>query len=371
MYIIGACLTICLIGYLVMVGIATSAFRALTTEQEDQFPLISVLIASRNEEDNLLALLTSLQHQSYPKDGYEVLIIDDHSEDSSEQLVRRWLDEHPSSNVRYIPTQGHGKKSAITTGLGQAVGDWILQTDADCLPPVGWIQGMAQGMTEDMHFLSGPVRLREGTSWLTKLQALEVAGLVSLGAGSMAAGFPNMANGANMAYRRQTFLEIGGFESAKHVASGDDEFLVQAISAKYSRGLNFVKRQDVIIETDAAPDWKSFRNQRIRWVSKARFYTNKMTNGLQMMSWLGFLAFPFWALMGVWYPQAWLFGGGLFLLKVLVDRWLMISGTVFLHRRRWMKWFLLLELVYIPYVIWIGVRGNFPSAYSWKGRLTR
>lgn len=357
-------------GYLIMILIATTSFRKILRPSSSVQPSISIVIAARNEENSLPALLEKLSSQRYPGEKTEVIIVDDHSEDSSAAVIQDWVHRQEGIDARYAQSLGKGKKAAITTGVSLAKGEWILQTDADCLPGDQWMEKMAAAMTAEIHFLSGPIRLREGKTWLTKLQALEMAGLVTLGAGSLAAGFPNMANGANMAYRRKTFMDLGGFEKSNQIASGDDEFLLQSVSLNYPNGLAFVKDPEAIVETDAVPDWAGFVSQRIRWVSKARGYEKRSTNLIQLMSWFGFVAFLYWGIMGFFAPVAWEYGAGLFLAKVVVDRWLMASGTVFLQRRRWLKWLIFLEIVYIPYVIWIGIRGNLSSHYSWKGRNT-
>lgn len=365
-------MAICLLGYVIFILVATYYFNMSNNrfDPAGELPFVSVVVAARNEAENIHSLLESLHCQNYPDKLWEVILVDDHSEDDTVELINHYIEKYGLSHIKQVASGGIGKKSAIETGVGIAQGEWILQTDADCVAGPFWIKTMAAHMKDEFKFVSGPIRLVPGDSWFERLQALEMLGLVTLGAGSMMAGFPNMANGANMAYHRLTFLELGGFGSSKEIASGDDEFLVQAIDQAFPGGLTFAKDPEAMINTATIPTWSGFRSQRIRWVSKAKSYLKRSTNLIQIMAWLGFLAFPWWIGLGMINPGCWLVAIGLFLLKLLADHWLMRSGALFLQKTDWLRWLLLLEILYIPYVIWIGIRGNLSSSFVWKDRKT-
>lgn len=365
-------LAACLLGYAVFILIATYCFKRPSTSLERQLPAqrISVVVAARNEAAGILQLLESLRHQEYADKLWEVIVVDDHSEDETGKMVTAFIEKYALRHFRKITSGGSGKKEAIESGVGIAQGDWILQTDADCIAGPLWIKSMSDYMREEVRFVSGPIRLIPGNSLFERLQALEMLGLVTLGAGSMMAGFPNMANGANMAYHRQTFLDLGGFGNSREIASGDDEFMVQSIHQAFPGSLAFAQNAEAIIDTATTRSWKGFRSQRIRWVSKARSYINRSTNLIQLMSWLGFLAFPWWLILGLMNSSLLVVPSGLFLVKLLADHWLMKSGALFLQRTDWLRWLLLLEIMYIPYVIWIGIRGNLSTSYVWKDRKT-
>lgn len=333
-------------------------------------PSISVVVAARNEATQIVPLLASLRMQDYSEGEWEVIIVDDHSKDETGNLVNRFIEEYKLEHWNIIRSNGSGKKAAIESGVEAATGDWILQTDADCIAGPHWIRAMADFMQGGARFVSGPIQLIPGDSVFERLQALEMLGLVTLGAGSMMAGFPNMANGANMAYHRLTFLELGGFGPSIDIASGDDEFMVQNIHRAFPGTLVFAKNADAVINTRTINNWGGFRSQRIRWVSKARSYINRSTNLIQLMSWLGFLAFPWWLGISLSNPGLLVVPVGLFLMKLLADRWLMNLGALFLQKTDWLRWLLLLEIMYIPYVIWIGIRGNLNTSYVWKDRKT-
>ncbi|MDP5171540.1 MAG: glycosyltransferase [Bacteroidia bacterium] len=370
--IIGVFLGCCLAGYVLMVLRATHAFIYKDTpglQPGSVSPTISVIVAARNEEDNIEACIRSICQQNYNQDLWELILIDDRSQDHTREVAFRVLQDYPLVKARVLSATGEGKKSAIDQGVRQATGEWILQTDADCEVKKDWLLSMSRWMTPENGFISGPIELLPGKPWIERLQAIETLGLVTLGAGSLLAGFPNMANGANMAYRRALFICLGGFQHSIKVASGDDEFLLQAIEAEGTYRLAFAHTYEAVVSTSPLPDWASLRRQRLRWVSKARSYVNRRTNAIQAMSWLGFLSFPWWLALGFCYPWAWGIFGGMVVVKIMADHWLMKSGAKFLHRLPWLQWLWLLELVYVPYVLWIGVAGNLTTSYRWKDRV--
>ncbi|MEL6593392.1 MAG: glycosyltransferase family 2 protein [Bacteroidota bacterium] len=255
--------------------------------------------------------------------------------------------------------------------MHQAKGEIILQTDADCYLPETWASEMSAHFGGEVQLVSGPVLLTHSRHWLQSLQCLESIGLVVLGAGSLAGGKPNMANGANLAFRRQAFHEVGGYQGIDSVASGDDELLLQKFHAAYPGQLRFAKSDQAIVQTPALDNWSALKSQRLRWVSKARTYQNRGVNFVQLLSYLGFWSFPLCLLYGFWQWWGPLVALGLLLLKSIIDLVLMRKAAAFFHKLPLLRWLGLLELVYIPYVLWIGIAGNLVSRYEWKGRSVR
>lgn len=323
-------------------------------------PSVSIIIPARNESAHVSQCLSAVLAQQYP--DFEVILVDDHSTDDTLALAQgvndeklRVLQAPPSAGPAY-------KKAAITHGITHAKGDIIVQTDADCYMGPHWIQTLAAQFQPEVAFVSGPVRLTHDGSLFQRLQSLEYMGLISLGLGSILRGQPNMANGANMAYRKTAFAEVEGFRGIDHIASGDDELLLQKLHAT-GLGLAVAYDTDAIVETSASPTWAAFKAQRLRWVSKARAYKNRKVNVVQFISFLGFCAFPFWLLSGQW---DWLLGG--FLLKMTVDALLMFQASQFFRSFNLFKLLPILEPIYIVYVLWVGIAGNVGKSYTWKSR---
>jgi cellulose synthase/poly-beta-1,6-N-acetylglucosamine synthase-like glycosyltransferase len=324
-----------------------------------------VVVPFRNEAPRLAACIASILAQSYPTERWELILVDDHSTDESLSVIQEFF---PHPGIRLLQAEGEGKKAALATGIRAAKGEIILQTDADVRVAKDWIWIMAASFSPETALVSGPVYLEPGTSLFGQVQSLESMGLVSIGAGSIGMGKPNMCNGANLAFRKSAFEEVGGFSGIDGVASGDDELLLQKIHALGKYEIRFAKSFSALVSTDVQPDWESFRAQRLRWVSKVRAYPDKRVNRIQLISYLGFLSFPVSLLWGIWQVEAWYLFFGLFTAKVLVDSVLMYRSAKFFHKLPQLRTLFWLEIVYIPYVLWIGLAGNLVQTYSWKGR---
>ena len=360
--ILGGCL--CLYAAFILLS-SWYFYKQPLSGNPDSFPFLSVIVPARNEEERLLTCLKSILQQDYPG-GFELILIDDHSEDNTLLLAEKLALDSPSLSIYANP--GVGKKAALAHGVAKARGEFIFQTDADCKLSPSWLKAMQACFDDKTAFVSGPIALDYIGYFFQPLQALESMGLVIFGAGFLLAGKPNMANGANMAYRKSVFEELNGFKGVDHVASGDDELLLQKIklSGKYS--LTFCKNPRAIVRTPAASNWATFKEQRIRWVSKARAYVDRLPNLIQGISYLAFLFFPILLIASFWQPfylkvLLWAFLG-----KLLVDLVLMYQAARFFHNLQVLRWFIPLQFLYIPYVLWIGMAGILAKSYSWKGR---
>ncbi|KUG07272.1 glycosyltransferase [Solirubrum puertoriconensis] len=344
--------------------------HALATEEA---PVVSVLIAARNEAANLPLLLTDLGQQTWLQQGgrFEVIVVDDHSTDNTAAVVQA-----AAANSPYVlrllrlaeqPGQPAGKKAAIVAAIAQARTRWVLCTDADCRVPAGWLAAYTQAFgNPQLQFVSGPVLLT-GKGLLAGLQGLELAALVGTGAASIGAGSATMCNGANLAYQRAAFYEVGGFGGNAHVPSGDDEFLLHKMAEAYPQGIRFLKHPEATAHTAAQPTLGALLQQRVRWASKWQHYRSAASR------WLAVLVLAanvcLWALVGLllWHASVWpwvLAGWGL---KLGADVAFLNPVLRFFERRKWLMLVPLLQLVYSPYVLAVGLLG-LRGGYRWKGR---
>ena len=331
---------------------------------QDLEPLLSVIIPARNEEAHIEACLNSVLQQACSA-KMEVILIDDHSTDQTRDLAERMTQAHPE--LRILSSEGNGKKAALASGIKAAKGSIIFQTDADCQMGKKWLESMWACFEAGADFVSGPVALKSETPFQA-MQAIESMGLVLFGAGFLLGGRPNMANGANMAYRKKVFEEVQGYDGIDHVASGDDELLLQKIRLAGKYQLDFCKNPSAIVYTAAQKNWKAFKAQRIRWVSKSRAYLHKGPNLIQGISYLGFLTFPLLLIAAIQDIRYLYLAAALFLLKLFIDLIIMLQAARFFHNLQVLRWFIPLQFLYIPYVLWIGMAGILAKSYSWKGR---
>ncbi|MCE3281854.1 MAG: N-acetylglucosaminyltransferase, partial [Chitinophagaceae bacterium] len=162
------------------------------------------------------------------------------------------------------------KKKAIETAVPQAMGDWIITTDADCDVESQWLKSYdAYIQREDSVFVAAPVKFINNGSLVSVFQCLDFLSLQGVTAAAVSADKHSMCNGANLAYKKSAFIEVNGFRGIDSVASGDDMLLMHKIRKRYPGKLGYLFTPQAIVRTTPMPDWFSFFNQRIRWASKA------------------------------------------------------------------------------------------------------
>ncbi|HEX7844587.1 MAG TPA: glycosyltransferase [Chitinophagaceae bacterium] len=330
---------------------------------------ISVIIPARNEEENIGQLLAALQEQTYSKELFEVIVIDDHSTDRTAAIVQQFafakLIQLKDDNLNSY------KKKAIETGIAAATGELIVTTDADCVPLEVWLQTIASFKQERKAVLvAAPVAINCGSAVLQMFQAIDFMVLQGITGAVVHKRQMNMCNGANLAYERNVFNEVDGFNGIDHIASGDDMLLMYKIANKYPEGIHYLKSKEATVYTQPAKTWKEFFNQRIRWASKAAKYDDKRILPVLLLVYLFNFSFLVLAIAGFWNLEFWLWILGLLVAKTLVELPLFISVAKFFDKQWAIKLFFFFQPLHIFYTIISGLFGQF-GKYEWKGRKVR
>jgi cellulose synthase/poly-beta-1,6-N-acetylglucosamine synthase-like glycosyltransferase len=335
---------------------------------------ISVIVAARNEAGNIESLLKSLLQQNYPPGLLEIIIIDDHSTDDTaliaEGIIVKKNQEFNLKLIKLNEKSGLGKKAAIHGGINASSGELIVITDADCTFGTSWISTIAAYY--EMYrpqMILGPVRMTDGGSLFGKLQSLEFMSLISTAAGSCNAGFPLLANGANIAFTRKAYDSCNGFSGNMHFPSGDDMFLMMNIKKKFgANAIRFLRSEDAIVSTPAMMHLNPFIQQRLRWVSKSRGYRDPFLIAASMIVFLSNFCLVSLAFSALFFSGFIKFFLLLFLIKTAIDFPLMFSFNRF-QRSGFllMVLFPFMELLNAVYTVFIGITGNF-AKYEWKGR---
>jgi glycosyltransferase involved in cell wall biosynthesis len=377
---------------------------------------ISVLVPARNEEKNIGTCLDAIARQTYPSELYEVIVIDDHSTDGTAGLVISFAATAPFSLTclslgeavraeavqggadqggivqgdvaqgKAVPLRAH-KKFAIETGIAAAKGDLIVTTDADCWCDPGWLTAIASyHEATGAKFIAAPVRIGpslDGPSYtrpsdppsvspprhslLFLLQTLDFITLQGITAASVSRNVHSMCNGANLAYEKKAFFEVGGFKDIDQLPSGDDMLLMHKIYKKYPDKVFFLKNRTAIVSTQPEKTWKGFVHQRIRWASKATSYDDRRIFGVLLLVYLVNLLFPLLLLASwwnTWYLWALLL---LVLVKTFAEYPFVRQVAGFFGQQRLMVYFPVLQPLHIVYTVTIGWLGQFGS-YRWKDR---
>lgn len=354
------------LSYLLGLLLIVRAWASLNHQQVVEVTLpVSVLVPFRNEEQHLERLVEALNRQLYQ--DFEVVFINDHSTDPSEQLLNNLLSSVGFNYQLLSLTDTSGKKAALSRGVSMAKGEVILTTDADCVFEKNWISRMTSPfIDESILMASGPVKLT-GKSLFQKWQQMEFSVLIATGATGIAWEKPSMANGANLAYRKSVFESLYGFRGVDAIASGDDELLMMKVHEKYPGSIKFVKHTDALVTTEAMASWKDFRNQRLRWAGKWRYGNRKSSVVGALAVFIFNLSVLLLPVLGFTGSLAWRQVLTFVLVRLLAELGLVLFLSRFFRSKILMIPFLLHQILYPFYAIYFGVAANFGS-FRWKGR---
>ena len=343
-------------------GIYNSNFRTRVT----------VLIAARNEEHIISATIDDILAQDYPKELTEIIIVDDHSSDKTAEIIRRY----EKQGVILLQMQegqplNSYKKKAIAMAIGHSTGELMVATDADCRMGVQWLSSVVSYFdANNLVMISSPVTYFQEKSLFELMQTLEFAYLIGIGASFIGNQRASTCNGANLAYRKDVFYEVGGFAGIDNLASGDDELLLQKVALRYPGRIGFLKQREAIVYTHAKPNLRSFLNQRRRWASKSVHYKDGKIVALAVSIWLfnvSLLLNAGLAFLNIFYFKLFLLQ---FFLKFVFEFAYLLPITSFLKRQSLMVLLLIMIPVHVVYFVYIGLIGN-TRKYEWKGRLVR
>ena len=171
-----------------------------------------------------------------------------------------------------------------------------------------------------------------------------------------------------MAVRKEALLQTEHDEKAMTEASGDDIFLMVGIKKRYGNSaIGFLDSLDALVKTLPPKTIKSFINQRIRWTSKSKSYSdwNIIYSALIVFAFNLLMVIALLAsLFETHYLLMYLF---LLIIKTVIDLPLLISFQKKYNPKNRIGWILPLQIIYPFYIIFIGFTGHF-LPYSWKGR---
>lgn len=336
-------------------------------------PFLSVVIPVRNESENILNLLNDINKQKLFPNDFEVIVVDDASTDDTLQKVQinkhhfRYQLKVVSLAVEAGFTGSH-KKRALTLGIQNSNGDYIVTTDGDCRVQQGWLSSLVDFIKINKPAcVTGPVTFVKEESFFKDMQIMEFAFLIGTGASSLNIGFPNMCNGANLCFSKQAFFDVKGYEDNSHIPSGDDEFLMHKIYRKHPGKVYFLKAAEFIVSTKAKDDLKSLFYQRRRWAGKWKMYSDLRISLFAAFYFLFNLIF-FISLVQV------IFGNypvNIFLIqliiRIIIDFIFLQSIMKFLKQPFSIFRFAFAEFLYPFYILVLGIASNFGN-YEWKGR---
>jgi biofilm PGA synthesis N-glycosyltransferase PgaC len=331
---------------------------------------VSIIIAVRNEEENIIKLLTDISRQSYPEQLLEIIIVDDHSTDSTAGKIQSFAGEASCPLTLSKLADGEGKKAAISKAISLTANEIILTIDGDCRVDADWVASMMACFDNtETQLVSGPVRMYPQATFWQRIQSIEFSSLISVGAATLNLGWPTMANAANLAYRKSAVTKVKAHYN-QNISSGDDVFLLHEISHSYSKGIVFCRDPRAIVDTKPSNDLSSFYNQRKRWAGKWQFYNDNPTVILAAFVFLVNLTIISLPLLVLLNYLTLVVVANLLVLKFVFEFIYLREVQKFFNSRFLLHEFTILAIIYPAYVTLMALVG-LVGKYKWKDRMTR
>jgi biofilm PGA synthesis N-glycosyltransferase PgaC len=345
-------------------------FKLANLQSKTRF---SVIIPFRNEAENLPQLLESIQSLKYPKHLFEVIFINDLSEDDSVHIINSNLSNDPLNNIDFsiinnsIKTNAP-KKDAISKAINLAKYEWIITTDADCLLPEYWLDSFDECIQKsNPKCVAAPVTYQVETSFLNRFQILDMLSLQGATIGGFGIKKPFLCNGANFAYQKEAFIEVNGFDGNTKIASGDDIFLLEKMVRQYPNEVQFLKSEQAIVITNSENSWQQLITQRIRWAAKTSSYNNgfgKVTGIIVLLMNLMVILSLLLSVLGLLKATILFY---IVFIKFNMDVLLICKAAIFFNQKEVLRSILLGFLLYPFFSVYVAFLSLF-KGYKWKDR---
>ena len=358
--VIVSCVVAILYGIIVVFLIG--GFRRLPNSSNESLQKFSIVVAARNEERHIAALLDSLLQLEYPKDHFEIIIVNDRSTDATHKILDEYL--HRTENMSVVTITDNmsdmpHKKNALRHGIAVSRNEVLAFTDADCIVPPGWLQELSKQFTDSVGAVAGysPYRFRHRHFANLFLRYEEYKNSL-IAAAAIGLGRAYMCTGRNFAYRKKVYDEVGGFEKIKHSVSGDDDLFLQLVRTTTRWEIRYMTSSESFIETRPPESLSQFIQQRTRHISASKYYVVDSTTAYGISHFFLFLII----LLLFVEPIA----GLIFLLfRMNLDAIFIAHGSRLIQAQVRVTEFVLNEIGLAFYTIIIGPLGFFKK-FKWK-----
>ncbi len=294
-----------------------------------QFP-VSIIVCAFNEEANLKKNLPLLLQQNYLKNGkpyFEVLVVNDNSEDETFYLLNQMQEQYAHLHVVNLTQEAKlipGKKFPLSMGIKSARFEQLLLTDADCIPASEhWLTHMAASFSPAKKIVLGYSPYMKRIGWLNKKIQFETAHTAIQYLSYALAKNPYMGVGRNLAYVRELFNTNKGFSSHHQIVSGDDDLFINQIAN--STNTTICIHPEAFTFSDAKKTEEEWHYQKKRHLSTGKYYKgkHKFLLGLYAFShfacWMSLIACLF-------FPHYIMYACILFVLRWLIQ-WFMFQRS--------------------------------------------
>ncbi len=333
----------------------------------------SIVVPARNEEDNIEKLIHSFNQLKFPKDFFELIIVDDFSEDNTVNEILPYC----SSSIRLLQLRNleeqslKNKKRALHEGIQIAHHEFIVTTDADCVFDKNWLRTIAFFIERDgARMAIAPVAFTNDGSSLAAFQSLDFMMMQAVGISLFSLGSASMNNGANFIFEKKIFFELRGFDGVDNIASGDDFLFLNKYRKTANPQITYVFHTDAIVHTLPQTSVRNFFQQRIRWASKMGNYKNVLLTSTLIFIFL-------FNVISLWLIGMMLFQAHYAILCLAFLGFKIFSESLLLNKAKQFfnfdKAYLTLICFQLPHIIYMVSAALFSKlkTYEWKGRILR
>ena len=358
--------------YLVFTRWIYQGLRHLKENEKVHFndlPTVSVVVPARNEDHNIEETLESLAAQDYPAEKYQVVMVNDRSEDQTPGIMTRFTKNYKNFlmvDIESLPPGISPKKNAVEWGIAAANGEIIVTTDADCVHSPRWLKTLIEYFKPEVGLVAGLTIFEpDDESWTHRLHSLDYLSHSFVGAGAVGTGSAMNCTASNLAYRYQAFMELEGFGDKAEMVSGDDEFFLQRLVKNKRWKAVFALGEDSVVKSLPPETLKGIIDQRHRWGSKGLFYPAQVKRtaiGIFLYFLLLVLS-PVFVLTDLMPLSVFIIG---LMVKVLSDLRVTRKGCSLFDLRFPAATFMILSALHPPLIIITAAIGHiFP--FKWKG----
>lgn len=351
-----------LIYFSVVLKISLVDFQNLNGKDNsiDRLLHFSIIIAAKNEESNISNLISTLKKLNYPQYNYEVIIVDDNSNDDTFHLAKKLtigLDDF--TVISAINKKYEKKRGALDYGISLAKYPNIAITDADCVPEANWLLGLSPKFNAGCDFVFGIAPFYQTNKLANKVSCYENFRNSLLAISAANFGLAYTASGRNFSFKKDAFEKIGGYKNTTETISGDDDLLLREAVKKGLKVCTLTSPGSYVY-SETKRTFREYFSQRARHTQTSFHYPFKQK-----------LFLALWHLMNLVFvfSPAFMFINKIFILpfiiKVLFD-----TATAIIYQRKFGYWFLLFEVIYLQLIYEIFLIVHFIKAkfgkIEWK-----
>ena len=324
-------------------------------------PFISVILAAHNEENHLANCLKALVEQNYPKEKFEIIVVNDRSTDKTQFIIDEWTRKFIfviSTKIETIPKDQFSKKNAIMKGIELSKANILCFTDADCTPSPDWVKNIAGSYSQETTMVVGlaplvPAKANNPPLWQWLL-TYESWFTSSISISAIQNNFPLTCTGRNLSYLKSDFMQLSGFANISHSLSGDDDLLMHQFQKAGKSKIKTITEPDAIVTSQTAETVRQFWRQKTRHFSAGKYYP--IPKKIFYLTWhlsnLLIIILPilslFFSLFSLSISILILFG------KLAIDFLFHLIGFKKYKKLDLLKYFLVFEFIYPFYILIVG-----------------